>query len=210
MSPHTPPTLITEDEARAALSTHLTAIKACISQGWALWGTHYSHRSHILDSRARASIVSCEIFQRVRETFQTANGGEVRRVQGANLLLIENFAVRFKKLGKDHRTRNIRTRQQKRLELQLPIAGIPPATFLNAGYLLDDLEQEIASIFLTLQYGKSIIWAIDLDLETGTTEVLPFPEPLAKQLVPVEEPAEERARPKNVVPLKKTETPDGE
>jgi hypothetical protein len=96
---------------------------------------------------------------------------------GLTLIAIGNsFLLRFKKLRENLSTSNIPTQQSIAFSEQhsLELPGMPPRlTHVNAGYVLNRMQTEIASAHITCPTGKQLVWSIDL-LGTASAEIVPF------------------------------------
>ena len=149
--------------AETILNPILSLIQQCIEDGWNEWNTFYAPKHHILDSRARASIVYCHIVDRAQVLFQKVPGAVPGRKGGIFRLFIgEEIALRFKKARKDGSTSNISTNQQTLIDLQLNIPGLLPGTMLNAVYQLDNLQRAIKKMMITHQLDRKVQWSISI------------------------------------------------
>ena len=150
------------------LSPHLPLIASCIEHGWEQWQTKYADKHYILDARARATIVNCEIRAKASLVFEQVEGVVLKRKNGTLFLYIgDDILVRFKKLKNSGQASNIMTDQQLSLYGQIPIPGILPGNHFNAGYILDDLQQSIERMLIAYQEGKRVVWMLDIDSYTG-------------------------------------------
>jgi hypothetical protein len=154
---------LTKPEAEAALDPILALIQQCIEEAWSEWENFYAPKHHILDARARASIVYCHIVDRALVLFQGVDGVVPGRKRGVFRLFVgEDLALRFKKAKSDGTTSNISTKQQQLIDLQWAIPGILPGTMLNATYQLDDLQRTIRKLMITHQLDGRVQWSIAL------------------------------------------------
>ena len=183
--------------AQAILDPILSTIEQCIQQAWDEWNTFYGPKHHILDARARASIVYCHTVDRAMELFRGVPGITPGRKRGIFRLFVgDDVALRFKKAKRDGTTSNVSTKQQRLIDLQLTIPGILPGTMLNAVYQLDDLQRDIAGMMVTHQLAGRIVWSIEIKAPTADPTALPIPtSPMA--------PAPSRARVKGKTVRKK-------
>jgi len=166
--------MITKTKAEKLLEPYLPKLKECLDGGWTAWNRHYRDRHHVLDSRARASIVYCEIIDRAKNLFADDPDVTIHRKGTTYLLNVGNqIVLRFKKL-KNGRPSNVRTRQQTLFEMQYVIPGVLPATIATAGYELDRIEQAIYKTMVLCQMSGEMLWSIDLNIvEEGKIEVMP-------------------------------------
>jgi len=188
-----------KEAAEAVLHPILATLRQCIDDAWVEWKTFYAPKHAVLDARARAAVVNCHIIERAKVLF---NGVEDVKVGSRNgifrLFVGGEIALRFKKARRDGSTSNISTNQQKLIDMQLSIPGILPGTMLNAVYLLDQLQQDIKDMQVTLQLNRRIKWSIPLPQDlSGPSAVMPPPK------LPSEPQTPRRARVKGPIPNKK-------
>ena len=159
------------------LKPYLHLFSKCIEHGWEQWETKYLHKNPVLDARARAAIVYCEIKEEAMRVFDQVDDVVLRTKNGSVLIYIGgDILVRFKKLRKSGRASNIMTSEQLSLYGQRPIPGFLPGNHFNAGYVLDELQQSIERLLLVYQQNKRVVWTIDIDSDTGTAaEVVVMP-----------------------------------
>src|SRR5690606_33472964 len=87
-----------------------------------------------------------------------------RKGRMLNLIFGGEIVLRFKKVDRNFRTRNVPTRQARRLEYQMEVAGLPPkATVIVAGYLLNALQDGVQGNWLVCSKGAEVEWKIPLD-----------------------------------------------
>ena len=169
-----------KNDAVEEVQPYLHLFSQCIQHGWDTWKTQYAHRHHVLDARARAAIVYDEITTEAKRVFGELHNVVLRIRYGSLMVYVgDNVVVRFKKLRRTGRANNIMTKNQMNLYRQIPIPGYLPGTHLNAGYVLDDLQQQIDRLLVTCQDGKRVMWTFDLDQASGrtTSAVVPMPTP---------------------------------
>lgn len=198
---HNPPQhLLTSEEAERRLKTHYRRFDKCIRGAWTAFLRDYGHKRHILCSRSIATILFDEITHRAQSEF-AGIGGIVPKTQNNSFLLYfgKDIAVRFKKFGKDGRCRNIPTRQQNLFAQQRDLPGMEKGTMLQAGYVLDDLRQNLLRTMIVCQYAKRVVWTINLS-EPAANQAVAIAPPTAPQ--PPQQPRfeskiEKKDRPKN-------------
>lgn len=162
--------------AESILSPILSKIQRCIEDAWKTWNAFYAPQHHILDARARASIVYCHIVANAAAVFQGVPDVTVGRKRGIFRLFIgSDIALRFKKARKNGTTSNISTHQQKLIDLQLSIPEILPGTMLNGVYVLDELQREIKKIMVTHQMDGSVQWSLLITGDPQTPVPMPIP-----------------------------------
>jgi hypothetical protein len=113
------------------------------------------------------------------------------QVVDCNLLKLlnveERALLRFAKFGPGLITSKNSTRQQRDFDGQEPLPGMPEATHLVAGYVLDPLETKIERMAVTCPYENDNLWSFDIDLgdEAGGTvaELEPTPDEGPRPLI---------------------------
>jgi hypothetical protein len=166
--PEFPGRILSKQQAAERLQPYLEILDECIQGGWDAWDKHYSHRHHVLDARARAAIVFCEIVAIAQPRFHGMDGAKAVKKQNSFYLYIgDEIVLRFKKINKKGRCSNIDTRQQMLFELQMQLPGIESGTLLHAGYRLDDLQTRIAEKLVVCQFASRVLWAFDLSKPKG-------------------------------------------
>lgn len=145
-------------------------IRACLAAGWAEWrecGEAVPHLRVHWNPRTRASIIHNGMMNEVFKRFHNRDG--VRFVRGKGGLVMvcfgETVTLRFKKLDQSFKTRNIRTAQTIRFALQLQMDGLmtPEVTNVVAGYLLNELQDEIKGLWIVCSYDSEVQWKHSLD-----------------------------------------------
>jgi hypothetical protein len=194
--------MLSKDDAERCLGPYLPTIKTCIDGGWAAWKQHYAAREHVLDARARASIVYCETLALAKAAFDGAEGVRFVKKRGLSLSYIGEVALRFKKLKRNGTCSNVPTQQQRCLQMQIEIPGFLPSTYVNAGYVLDPLQQEIERVLVSCQLADKVIWSIRPGQDgRGTSGGLVTRLPVAPALRPAR-----RVRPRKDKQVKDGET----
>lgn len=167
--------LLTREQAEALLEPYITTLNGCIDEAWGAWKSGYhAQKSHILDARARAAIVYCEIVYRAKAAF--SGMADVKVVATGGMLKVhigDHITLRFKKIGKNGRCSNIMTKQQVLFLAQMQLPGILAGTLVHAGYELDQPQAEIARKAVVCQLDNRVLWQIEV---TGTPgELLTMP-----------------------------------
>jgi hypothetical protein len=114
--------------------------------------------------RTSASMIHDYIQLHAREEFEKDKEVKVIEMDGTFVLLIANkIYIRFKKMGGDMKSSNVRTERVESFYMQtLSLPGYEQLTCLTAGYILDAMATFIRNIYLTFQLNESVIWKIDL------------------------------------------------
>ena len=173
---------VERDDVEEALRPYIRAFGDCLRAGFEAWREigklAPAQRVH-LKPRTRANIISDHIGVAVRGTFGQMRGVRVEDRRGFPELIIQNrFVLRFKKLDKKGRSRNILTKTQREwLDAQMVLPNMPPeAKRLIAGYVLDALGTEIERMLVTAPAtAKSINWMFDIDSDDTANNVIPMP-----------------------------------
>lgn len=155
--------LIPRERAESILQPYMDLLNKCIDEGWKAWITEYRDKHHILDARARAAIVFCEITHRARVAFSSIPNVKVVSQRGSLTIFIgDEITLRFKKIKRNGRCSNIMTKTQTLFLAQLSLPGILDGTLVHAGYALDELQREIALKAVVCQLDKQVIWRITI------------------------------------------------
>jgi hypothetical protein len=167
--------MLTKPQAENVLRPHCTVLKRVLDGGFKAWHEHYKHRHPILDSRARAAIVYCEIVDLAKALFADCSDVKIVRKGAMYLFYIaDDIVLRFKKL-RNGKPSNIRTKQQRIFQRQSSIPGFLPGTIVSAGYELDQLEQTIEKTLVVAQLNGKSVWSLDLNVgeDEGKITVMP-------------------------------------
>jgi hypothetical protein len=182
--------LISKEEAAELLQSHVALLHDCVARAWKEWCGLRDREAHAgiqLGPIARARIVYELIVRCARVAFSDVRGVSVSQKRGFLVLVFDDQAVvRFKKLKKSLLPSSARTRQQELFAAQQELPGFPPpATYLNAGYVLDETQLEITRIVLSCVEGKELRWWLDLDVGLVGASVplaaaAPLPAPIVR------------------------------
>lgn len=187
---------MSEAQARDLLDPYTGLFVTCIGAAWRKWKDVDAFSRHVLDARARANVMYRFICEEVELHFAHVRGVNVMTVEGMLVLNVGGeAAIRFKKIGDDYRSSNIKTRHQELYSLQVELPNLPPmAARLTVGYQLEELQTEIKDIQVTHPKGDDLLWHYTL-LEPAQSDTLPFPE---IPLQPVQPTTPPRVRAKQV------------
>jgi hypothetical protein len=168
--------LVTQAEAEAILEPSLAKLRKCIEVGWQAWKNLKNTDRDLwvpLSTRTRANFVYDHIAHEAKHQFAPEN---VTTKHGFLIIWFdEKLCIRFKKFDKRRRTRNIDTNQQRLFEMQVCLPGMEDvSTHLNAGYILNHLQQEISEVAVTCPKGKSLEWWFSI-AEAAPESILPHP-----------------------------------
>jgi len=171
----------TREQAEAELGPYLEKLRKCITYGWDCWeelGKLAPSLKVSLSSRSRASLISDWVLTAVRREFTGIRGVRLQEVRGFPELIVKTrYIIRFKKLDRNGRSRNVLTRAQREWfsgQMSLLPNDIPQeeATRIVAGYVLDLFGTEMARILVTSPVGtSSVAWILDLTKDPGSNVV---------------------------------------
>ncbi len=168
--PGNPPKhLLSLNQAEGRLNPNIKAkIDEVIQYGWDVWNRDYKPKHPILSARSRAAIIYDEIVHKAAEVFANVPDVVFKRFRNSWLLYVgKDIVFRFKKLRPDGRYTNVKTHQQTLFQLQIELPEMEKGTMLQAGYVLNDLQTSLVRKIITCQFGKRILWAIDLDKQVS-------------------------------------------
>jgi hypothetical protein len=161
-----------KDDAEETLRPYMASMGQCLVTGFDAWAELARLAPAIqvhLSARTRASLISDHIAAAVRATFGRLPGVRVEERRGFPEVVIHNrFVLRFKKLDRQGRSRNILTKAQREwLDAQMTLPHMPPeAKRLIAGYVLDALGTKIERMLVTAPANvKTIDWMLDIEPE---------------------------------------------
>lgn len=183
-SPEPPKHLLTLQQAQELFEPYRSLLAECIQYGWDQWASFYKPKHIVLGPRARASIVYDEIVSRVAERFSGLPCIVFKKFRNSFLLYIgDQISIRFKKFNKHGLCSSIRTRQQYLFSMQLEIPGMEKGTMFNAGYGLDDLQQNVVKKAIICEFGNRVLYQIDLLSDVNSAIEIPpaFEIPAAPQ-----------------------------
>lgn len=160
--------LVTQAIAHNALSSFLPDVRKIIAESWLDYMNLYPPELRVIHSaRTRANILHDHQISKA-STFAIENGFRLENFHEMKVLLIGNYAIRFKKFDEELNSSNQPTKQVKKFRLQesLLIPGITETYNLEAGYVLNEDKTEIAKTWLVQPAGNGINWRLELS-ETG-------------------------------------------
>jgi hypothetical protein len=195
--------VLSEQETRNLFGPYAARLIAVKDKIWAQW-LGCPQRT-MLDARTRASFLSALFWHEVKGSFEGDPNIHVTHNGGSIFLYIGTEAkTRLKKLKTDGTYSNIMTRTQLNLIKQMNMPFMP-GTYLTIGYQLDPLEQRIASLRITLQSTKGVVYAIDLDEMAASSSSAPAVTPMP-QVPPQTNAPRARARKDALKRIKKEKT----
>jgi len=162
--------IVSLEEAEAILGPYRDRLNRCIQHGWDVWRTEYLHKHHVLGPRARAAIVFDEIVFWAEQEFASDEDVRTKRTPSSFMLYIgDRITLRFKKIKRNGRCSNIKTKQQVLFlaQAQLRFPTMLEGTLVHAGYTLDELQQEILRKSIVCQLDNRVLWQIPLSGENA-------------------------------------------
>jgi hypothetical protein len=156
--------LIEREEAIEALP-EMSEFRPATMEAWAEWrDLPTSYRSKLTPGARATSVHDLIIAAAAR---RLSGAARIYDKAGSKLFVFGDIAVRFKKHDEDLASRNQPTKQVKEMLGQRPLAGVPAAHFLEAGYILDRSETEIVATNLVCPNGRGNdpYWYIELQDE---------------------------------------------
>lgn len=167
--------LITQSESLSILKPYQSKIRECVVSGWNAYITQYAHVRDVLTPRTRANIVFDHMCHHARQQFANTKDVHIRETNGLFLVDIQGkLQIRFKKLDDNNKSSNIQTQQTLNFYEQLELPGLPHATRLVAGYVLNDWETAIRTVTVTCPNGSEIEWYLELE-EPPKVETINLP-----------------------------------
>ena len=166
-----------KEAVKNVLNPYLQTIGDCLYVGFHRWkqgGQAAPELFGPLSARTRSCFVYDHICHEVIRRFTGIEKVRWSVDKGFLVLIIEDtVVVRFKKLDRRGRVRYIPTHQSTMYFLQEELPGFPSQVLrLNAGYQLNELQTEIANMFITYQKGSDVEWSFPV-LQT-TIEITSF------------------------------------
>jgi hypothetical protein len=183
-------------QATSDLQPYVNRLRRCVED--AIRAFMADQASHLYRMRlgTQANLLRDYIVEKIQAEFPDGEEGiSHHNGRGLFLLNIKNrYYLRFKKLDRRHRTRNVVTQLSLDYLLQRPLElfpELPGATHLNVGYQ-PGITLSQSTIWITCPDGPMLDWKWGLS-ETAEPIQLPV---LAPQAMPEAKPSRSLARPK--------------
>ena len=126
------------EDVMATLDAHLDPFDEILRAAAATYAKYPPEFRIDHDNRASASNIYSHIVVEADKRFADRSDIRTVAVRGLKIWLIEDVAIRFKKMDGSGRTRSYQTKQQRDFDAQLELPGIPhAATRIAVGYVLD-------------------------------------------------------------------------
>lgn len=159
--------LIEQSEALRFLGPHLQAVRSDIVLGaWADYLALPDTARITFSTITRAGIVQDQMVQRAVRYFSGVEGGKIIDIQKLFLFILDQrIALRFKKFDSELLSRNQPTKQVADFRAQAQLPGIEAMHNLEAGYVLNETEQEIMAVYLVCPNMNRNYW--EMEITTG-------------------------------------------
>ena len=155
-------------DAMNIVRPHLANIEKSIREGWEKAREIPPHVSAAFTVRSHASVIHDLIIEQASKNLPA----DLFDLSGLKLFVFDDrAAIRFKKFSEGYLSSNQPTKQVQKFRFQEPLNGIPTIMNLEAGYVVNQISNEIDSVNLTCPNGRSIYWQIELDGEGHKTNV---------------------------------------
>lgn len=205
------------DDGTRILGPYLERVARCIEKAWGYFESLSPEIRAHMSAKTRACFLNDWILRFAREEFEKDRSVAFLRGRGGLFLLgiAGAFLLRFKKLKANLRSSNISTNQSMLFASQGSLPGLPEATHVNAGYVLNQMQTSIAMMYVTCPVGKAIKWEIDL-AEFCASNVTTMPVQAPKQpkpratIVPKKTTGTEFSKPHTTIVPEKSEEEKGD
>ena len=151
--------LISQNKAAEDLGIYLPLFFKVIHLAWHEWMDIPIKTRQKGCNRTRASFVHNLMVDHATRLLPDAHLHDLAKLK---LFSIKNYAVRFKKLDEELKTRNQQSAQVKKFKGQQQLEGMATTHNLEVGYCLDPFEQSIQSCHLVCPNGNKVFWDIEL------------------------------------------------
>jgi hypothetical protein len=170
--------IISRDAGHRFLQPYLGRFRQAIYEGEMELNEFCGTRKHRLRTRSITSMLNDFVAQHAIAVFDDCPEIRFAVMRGLLIMYIHDEAVlRIKKIGRNFKSRNIRTGQTIQYLYQLPMADMPPlAPHYIVGYQADALGA-VDGAYVTLPDGDDVGWVISLDNEglLPLSEIAPPP-----------------------------------
>lgn len=160
--------LIDHDEAINKLTPHFGNIYQSIEDGWKEWKKLPPSLHAKASARSRASLVHDFIVDNAAKRIDA----KIFSPFELKLFVLSGYiSLRFKKFNGLLKSCNQQTAQVKKFRNQELLDGIPAIHNIEAGYVLDEMEQNIDSVHLVCPNGRENYWQIQLNGNGAMTTI---------------------------------------
>lgn len=154
--------LVTKAKAVEDLKLFTPQLRDILIGGWLDYIQEYSDEQKMIHCPStRAGIVHDHQIERASK-FAAENGFLLLNLSGMKVLVIGQYAIRFKKFSDDLRSYNQPTIQVRSFRGQQSLEGFAETFNLEAGYVLNEVGSAILRTSLVQPSGKGINWELEL------------------------------------------------
>ena len=153
--------LVPMSKALADLEPHLGAIAAIAVKAWDRYHELPEADRMIFGARERANCVHAYMVHYAAEYVAVAVGRLrcFERNQMCGVVIDNKYAIRFKKLDEESRSRNQPSRQVDEFRCQVELDGIDASHHLELGYVLNRPGTKLLDVRLVHPAGDGVAWA---------------------------------------------------
>lgn len=165
--------LIEQSQALIDIGLFMPALREIIVGSWNDYNEDYSAKIRLIhNATTRANILHDHQVAR-SSRFAVENGFEVADLDRMKILVIGNYAIRFKKFDEFLGSSNHPTKQVKsfRNQVSLSLPGISETYNLEAGYQLTEDQTKIYKTWLIQPSGKGFKWNLEL-MDSGSKSIV--------------------------------------
>ena len=142
--------LISKSKVISDIGLFFPSLRKIVIDGWDDYVNYYSNDQKVIHCpTTRANIVHDHQVQRA-SIFAIDNSFDLLDIAGMKILLIGEYAIRFKKLTDNLLSRNQPTNQVKEFKKQISLPGFSETHNLELGYVLNIDRSEISKTCLDL------------------------------------------------------------
>lgn len=196
--------LVSMAQALADLERHMPAFFEITNGAWQDYHSKISQECQLIfNATARANNVHAFMIERASRYAEACGAESVklfRHQQMQGLVIDQRYAIRFKKLNEDNKSRNQPSQQVRRFRDQIEFPDFPKAHHLELGYVLDDSQAKFLESRLVSPSGEGYKWFCKLSPAEAVPKVVDIFE-----LAEVEEVEAEVVPREKVVQLRKTD-----
>jgi len=149
----------TADQAKFEEDLDLETISELVYESFEMYKEESSTRAPNFRNRNWASNT---INSNIQGKMMSEYGDRVKFDNGRMYLQIGGYIVFFKKLGKDYRPQNVKTKNSEKLFHQMALPMEEPTPIVWIGYRTDDIYSELTGVYALSFIGDDINWISDL------------------------------------------------
>lgn len=156
--------LVAMHTALSELEDHLEALATFAVQAWDRYHSLPAADRMIFGARERANCVHAYMVHYAAEYVAVAPGTIrcFKLNQMCGIVIDNKYAIRFKKLDEDSKSRNQPSRQVEEFLSQIELIGIDASHHLEVGYVLNSSATDVLDVRLVHPAGEGIAWVKSL------------------------------------------------